>query len=66
MEIVHNVSALTHRHPISLIACGIYVNVALRLLKIEESLYMCVEQGKVKRLSFMTLRCLMKQIIIIG
>ena len=45
MEIVHNVSALTHRHPISLIACGIYVNVALRLLKIEESLYMCVEQG---------------------
>ena len=45
MEIVHNVSALTHRHPISLIACGIYVNVALRLLKIEESLYVCVEQG---------------------
>ncbi len=45
MEIVHNVSALTHRHPISLIACGIYVNIALRLLKIEESLYVCVEQG---------------------
>ncbi len=45
MKIVHNVSALTHRHPISLIACGIYVNIALRLLKMEESLYVCVEQG---------------------
>lgn len=45
MEIVHNVSALTHRHPISLIACGIYVNIALRLLTAEEALYMCVVQG---------------------
>ncbi len=32
MDIVHNISSLTHRHPISLIGCGIYVNVALKLL----------------------------------
>ena len=30
--IVHNISSLTHRHPISLIGCGIYVNVALKIL----------------------------------
>ena len=32
MGIVHNISSLTHRHPISLIGCGIYVNVALKIL----------------------------------
>ena len=32
MEEIHKVSALTHRHPISLSACGIYVNIATRLL----------------------------------
>lgn len=32
MDIVHNLSSLTHRHPVSLIGCGIYVNVALKLL----------------------------------
>ena len=32
MDIVHNISSLTHRHPISLIGCGIYVNIALKLL----------------------------------
>lgn len=32
MVTVHNISSLTHRHPISLMGCGIYVNVALKLL----------------------------------
>lgn len=32
MEMVHHISSLTHRHAISLIGCGIYVNVALKLL----------------------------------
>lgn len=45
MEIVHNVSALTHRHAISLIGCGIYINMAMKLLTSEASLYMCVERG---------------------
>ena len=45
MEIVHNVSALTHRHPISLIGCGIYINIAMKLLSCELSLYTRVEQG---------------------
>ena len=45
MEIVHNVSALTHRHPISLIGCGIYINIAMKLLTSESSLYICIEQG---------------------
>ena len=45
MEIVHNVSALTHRHLISLIGCGIYINIAIKMLTCEASLYICVEQG---------------------
>lgn len=45
MELVHNVSALTHRHPISLIGCGIYINIALRLLGDDADLYMGVDQG---------------------
>lgn len=45
MEMVHNISALTHRHPISLIGCGIYINIAVKLLLSEASLYECVEQG---------------------
>ncbi|MEI8201206.1 MAG: ADP-ribosylglycohydrolase family protein [Eubacteriales bacterium] len=32
MEIVHRISGLTHRHPRSLIACGIYVNIAVALI----------------------------------
>lgn len=32
METIHLVSSLTHRHPISLSACGIYLSVAARLL----------------------------------
>jgi len=32
MEIVHNVSRLTHAHVRSLIACGIYVSIAMNLL----------------------------------
>lgn len=45
METVHNVSALTHRHPISLIGCGIYINIAIKLLTCDSSLHICVEQG---------------------
>jgi len=32
LDVVHNVSCLTHRHPRSLVACGIYVSIALELL----------------------------------
>lgn len=32
MEMIHNVSGLTHRHPIAQSACGIYLNIASRLL----------------------------------
>lgn len=45
MEIVHNVSSLTHRHPISLIGCGIYINIAMKLLACECPLQDCIEQG---------------------
>ena len=31
-ETVHNISALTHAHPISLISCGIYVSILLGIL----------------------------------
>lgn len=43
MEIVHNISGLTHRHPISLIGCGIYINIAIILLENILSLYEAVE-----------------------
>ncbi len=33
LEIVHNVSSLTHRHSRSLVACGIYITIALELLQ---------------------------------
>ncbi|MFG6384078.1 MAG: ADP-ribosylglycohydrolase family protein [Lachnospiraceae bacterium] len=45
MQIVHNISSLTHRHPISLIGCGIYINVAMKLLLDGKPLYQSVEQG---------------------
>lgn len=45
MEIVHNVSSLTHRHPISLIGCGIYINIGLKLLTSKTSLHTCIEKG---------------------
>ena len=45
MNVVHNVSSLTHRHPISLIGCGIYVNIAVKMLTSDLSLYSCIEQG---------------------
>lgn len=43
MEIVHNISGLTHRHPISLIGCGIYINIASIVLENKLSLYEAVE-----------------------
>ena len=33
LEIVHNVSRLTHAHPRNLVACGVYVSVAMNLLE---------------------------------
>lgn len=33
MEFVHDIASLTHRHPRSLIACGIYVCIAVQLLR---------------------------------
>ncbi len=32
MELIHKISALTHRHSIAQSACGIYINIATRLL----------------------------------
>ena len=32
IPIVHNISSLTHRHPRSHIACGIYINITLKIL----------------------------------
>lgn len=45
MDIVHNISSLTHRHPISLIGCGIYVNIALKLLSGSLMLKEGIKQG---------------------
>jgi ADP-ribosyl-[dinitrogen reductase] hydrolase len=44
MNIIHQVSALTHGHKRSLIACGIYISVANMLLK-DMSLSTAVERG---------------------
>lgn len=32
MEMIHKISGLTHRHPIAQSACGIYINIASRLI----------------------------------
>lgn len=53
MNIIHNVSALTHAHKRSLIACGIYISVASNLTKnmnlstvVEDGIYNAVEYYK--------------------
>lgn len=38
IELIHNLSSLTHRHPISMIGCGIYICIALKLLSEKISL----------------------------
>lgn len=48
MEMIHNVSGLTHRHPIAQSACGIYLNIASRLLAgkpLESAIYEGVSRG---------------------
>lgn len=48
MDQIHLVSALTHAHPISLSACGIYVLIAAKLLagmKLEEAIRAGVNEG---------------------
>lgn len=32
-EIIHNISKITHGHPICLIACGIYISIAFKILE---------------------------------
>ena len=44
MNIIHNVSALTHAHKRSLIACGIYISVASMLIG-DMDLSIAVERG---------------------
>lgn len=45
MNIIHEVSSLTHGHERSLIGCGIYVLIALELLMENGSIYECVRNG---------------------
>ncbi len=45
MDTIHKVSSLTHRHPISLIGCGLYIMIAQNLLVGTTSLYESIEQG---------------------
>ncbi|WP_261177914.1 ADP-ribosylglycohydrolase family protein [Anaerobacillus sp. CMMVII] len=43
-DIIHNVSALTHAHKRSQMACGIYVSIAAKICE-ESNLVLAVEQG---------------------
>lgn len=48
-EIVHNASRITHAHPISLIACGIYCSIANEILRgntLEAAIYTGIEKAK--------------------
>lgn len=45
MEVIHKVSALTHRHPISLIGCGIYVRIAMKIISTSLTLTECISEG---------------------
>ncbi len=44
MAIIHRVSSLTHRHPRSHIACGIYVHIAVFILE-EKNIEEAIEKG---------------------
>lgn len=56
MDIVHNISSLTHRHPISLIGCGIYVNAALKLLSGSLPLKEGIRQGVQEAFRYYTIQ----------
>ncbi|MDE7416153.1 MAG: ADP-ribosylglycohydrolase family protein [Lachnospiraceae bacterium] len=45
MGIIHNISSLTHRHPISLIGCGIYISIALSFISGKTPLSEGIQQG---------------------
>ena len=45
MGIIHNISSLTHRHPISLIGCGIYISIALSFISGKTPLTEGIQQG---------------------
>ena len=51
MKIIHNVSSLTHGHKRSLIACGIYINIAVFLIK-NGNLQNCVKAGIEQAISY--------------
>lgn len=44
LDLAHNISSLTHRHPRSLVACGIYLSIAIELLD-RHSFAMAYERG---------------------
>lgn len=45
IEIIHNVSSLTHRHKRSLIACGIYGMIAKEIIKGKAAMRTAIEKG---------------------
>lgn len=52
IELIHNISSLTHRHKISLIGCGMYVLIALELIKGDNSLNDCIKAGVAKAFEY--------------
>lgn len=50
-EVIHNLSALTHRHKRSQIACGIYISVASRLLR-DKDLSSAIRSGIKEAISY--------------
>lgn len=51
MTIIHNVSSLTHGHKRSLIACGIYINIAVFIIR-NGNLQNCIKAGIDQAFSF--------------
>ena len=45
MQIIHNISSLTHNHPRSLIACGIYISIAFEIMIDQYSLENSIQKG---------------------
>lgn len=52
IKLIHNISSLTHRHNISLIGCGIYVLIAMELIKGDNSLNDCIKAGVAKAFEY--------------
>ncbi len=52
MQLIHNLSSLTHRHPVSLIGCSLYTSIALQLQSGRAPLTEKIQQGTAEAFAY--------------